>query len=148
MTTFETEEHDISVMLRHVVLLVTKARRNELEHLGITPPQSGVMHFAQKFQTPCTVIKLRQIMRRSNSSLVVIINRLERKGLMKRQSDLKSQKYTRILLTEKGKDVYNRAVNLTAFTTIVSSLYKEDQKRLKSYLVTMSEAAEKLLGMQ
>jgi DNA-binding MarR family transcriptional regulator len=148
VTFFESEEHEISVMLRHVVLLMTKARRNELAHLGITPPQIGVLHFAQKFKTPCTVIQLREMMRRSNSSLVAIINRLERKGLLKRGADSQSKKYTRIFLTEKGKDVYKKAVDLSAFNTIVSSLPEEDQQRLKSYLITLNDASQKILEEQ
>ncbi len=148
MTFFESKEHNIAVMLRHIVLLMTKARRNELAHLGVTPQQIGVLYFAQRFQAPCTVIQLRDLMRRSNSSLVAIINRMERKGLLKRQADSKSKKYTRIFLTEKGKDVYERAVNLSAFTTIVASLPEEDRQRLKSYLATLNDAAQKILEEQ
>jgi DNA-binding MarR family transcriptional regulator len=146
MTVFESEEREIAVMLRHVVLIMTKARRNELAHLDITPPQIGVLHFVQKFRTPCTVIKLRKLMRHSNSSLVAILNRMERKGLIKRQPDSQSRKYTRVLLTEKGKDVYERTAGLSAFIAIVSSLPEDDQQRLKSYLVTLTEAAQKFLG--
>lgn len=148
VTYFESEEHEIVVMLRHVDLAITNARRNELAHLGITPPQIGILYFTQKYQTPCTVLKLRQLMRRSNSSLVAILNRMEQKGLIKREKDSGSKKYTRILLTEKGGDVYERAVNLSAFNTIVSSLPEEDRKRLKSYLDTLNEAAERLLEKQ
>lgn len=146
MTVFESEEREIAVLLRHVVLIMTKARRNELAHLDITPPQIGVLHFVQKFQTPCTIIQLRKLMRHSNSALVAIINRMERKGLIKRQPDPQSRRYTRVLITEKGKDVYERAANLSAFITIVSSLPEDDQQRLKSYLVTLTEAAQKFLG--
>lgn len=148
MTLFESDEHEIAVMLRQIVLLMTKARRNELAHLGITPPQIGVIHFVQKFQTPCTVIQLRESMRRSNSSMVAIINRMERKGLVKRQKDSRSKKYTRIFLTDKGKDIYKKAVDLGSFTTIVSSLPQEDQQRLKSYLTTLGEATQKILEKQ
>ncbi|MFP3975823.1 MAG: MarR family winged helix-turn-helix transcriptional regulator [Dehalococcoidia bacterium] len=142
----EYEEHQIARMLRHVSLLMTKARQNELAHLGVTPSQVGVLHHAQMFDTPCTIIQLRELMRRSNSSMVGIINRMERKGLIKRQVDSESKKYTRIILTEKGKNLYNQAVSLTAFAAIVSSLPKEDRQRLRSYLETLSTAAQNVLG--
>jgi DNA-binding MarR family transcriptional regulator len=148
VTFFESEEHEIAVMLRHIVLLMTKARRNELVHLGVTPQQIGVMRFMQKFPTPCTIVQLRQVMLHSNSSLVALINRLERKGLVKRETDSQSRKYTRVHITEKGRELYKKAVDLAAFTAIVSSISKEDQKRLKSYLANMSDAAEKTLEMQ
>lgn len=146
MSNFESEEHEIVVLLRHLDLSYTKARRNELEPLGITPPQIGILHFVQKFQTPCTLIQLRKLMRHSNSALVALLNRMERKGLLKRQPDPASKKYTRISLTEKGRDVYKRAMSLDSFITIVSGLPEEDQQRFKSYLTTLIEETKKFLG--
>jgi DNA-binding MarR family transcriptional regulator len=148
MTFYESEEHEIAVRLRHIDLLMTKARRNELAHLGTTPQQIGVMRFMQKFQTPCTIIQLREAMKRSNSSLVAIINRLERKGLIERQTDSKSKKYTRVFVTEKGKELYKQAVELKAFNVIISSIPKEERQSLKSYIEIMIDAAEKQLKEQ
>jgi DNA-binding MarR family transcriptional regulator len=146
MSAFESEEHEIVVLLRHLDLSYAKVRRNELEPLGVTPPQIGVLHFMQKFQEPCTIIQLRKLMRHSNSALVALLNRMERKGLIKRKPDTASKKYTRVSLTEKGRAVYKRAMSLDSYITIVSSLPEEDQQRLKSYLTTLIEAAKKFLG--
>jgi len=144
MTDFESEEHKIAVLIRRVDLLISKARRNELVHLGITPAQAGVLHFAQMLETPCAIIQLRQLMGRSNSSMVGIINRMERDGLITRQVDRQNKKYTRILLTSKGKTLYEKAVKLNTFVTIISSLPEEDKRKLKLYLSTLSKAARKV----
>jgi DNA-binding MarR family transcriptional regulator len=148
MTFYESKEHEIAVRLRHINLLMTKARRNELVHLGITPQQVGVMRFMQKIHEPCTVIQLREAMQRSNSSLVAILNRLEKKGLIERQADTKNKNYTRVFVTEKGKKLYKRAVELNAFYSIISSLPRKDMQSLKSYIETMISAAEKTLEEQ
>jgi DNA-binding MarR family transcriptional regulator len=148
VTFYESEEHEIAVRLRHINLLMTKARRHELVHLGTTPQQVGVLRFVQKFQTPCTIIQLREAMHRSNSSLVNIINRLERKGLVERHPDSESKKFTRLFVTEKGKKLYQEAVNLNAFHSIISGLPLNDIKNLKSYIETMIDVAEKMLDEQ
>ncbi len=148
MAFYESEEHEIAVKLRHINLLMTKARRNELVHLWITPQQVGVMRFMQKIQEPCTVIQLREAMQRSNSSLVAILNRLEKKGWIERQADSKSKKYTRVSVTEKGKKIYKRAVGLNAFRAVITSLPQEDIKKLKSYIEILISAAEKTLKGQ
>jgi DNA-binding MarR family transcriptional regulator len=148
MRVFETEEHEIAVLIRRIDLLLSKARRNELVHLSITPAQAGVLHFTQMFEKPCTIIQLRQLMGRSNSSMVGIINRMERNGLIKRQVDSQSKKYTRVLLTEKGIVLYKEAVSLSGFLTIISSLPKEDRQRLKLYLNALTKAAQKVLEEQ
>jgi DNA-binding MarR family transcriptional regulator len=148
MEVLVTEEHEIAVLIRRIDLLLSKTRRNELEHLSITPAQAGVLHFIQMFEKPCTIIQLRRSMGRSNSSMVGLINRMERKGLIKRQADSQSKKYTRVLLTERGKALYEEAVSLNAFTTIISSLPQEDRQRLKLYLNALTEEARKVLGEQ
>jgi DNA-binding MarR family transcriptional regulator len=148
MEVLVTEEHEIAVLIRRIDLLISKTRRNELEHLGITPAQAGVLHFTQMFEQPCTITQLRQSMGRSNSSMVGIINRMERKGLIKRRVDSQSKKYTRVILTEKGTALYEEAVSLNAFTTIISSLPKEDRQRLKLYLNALTKAARKVLEEQ
>jgi len=148
MTAFETEEHKIAVMLRGVSLLMSRARQNELAHLGITPAHAGVLHFAQKFETPCTMQQLRQSMGRSNSAMVGIINRMERDGLIKRQVDHQNKKYTRILLTSKGEALYEKAVNLSVFTTIISSLPREARQKLILYLNTLDKTAREVLEEQ
>lgn len=106
MIVFETEEHKLAVLLRGVDLLISKARQNELKHLGITPAYAGVLHFAQKSDTPCTITQLRKLIGRSNSSIVGIINRMERDGLIKRLTDSKNKKYKRVFLTEEGQALY------------------------------------------
>jgi len=148
LTYYESEEHEIAVILRHSVLLMTNIRRYELAHFDITPQQIGVMRFMQKFPTACTILQLREVMRRSNSSLVAIINRLERKGLVQRQTDSKSKKYTRVFVTEKGKELYKKAMEMSAFSIIISSLPEKDRKRLKSYVNTINRTAEKILDEQ
>ena len=148
MTYYESEEHEIAVILRHSVLLMTNIRRYELAHFDITPQQIGVMRFMQKFPTACTVLQLREVMRRSNSSLVAIINRLERKGLVQRQTDSKNKKYTRVFVTEKGKELFKKAMEMSAFSIIISSLPEKDRQRLKSYVNTINRTAEKILDEQ
>ncbi len=145
MIVFETEEHKLAVLLRGVDLMISKARQNELKHLGITPAYAGVLHFAQKIETPCTIMQLRQLMGKSNSSMVGIINRMERDGLIKRLTDSKNKKYTQVVLTEEGKVLYKKALELNAFTSIFSNLSGEERQNLKKYLNSLKNKAQSLL---
>ena len=144
---FESEEHEIAVRLMHINLLLTRARRNELAHLSVTPQQIGVMRFLQKIQ-PCTVTQLRKAMGRSNSSLVAVLNRLETRGLIKRQADSRNRKTTLLSVTDRGKKLYENAVELGAFSSIIRTLPGEDLQRLKSYIEAMITAAETFVDKQ
>jgi DNA-binding MarR family transcriptional regulator len=147
MTVFESEEYEIAMLVRRVSLMMHRARQNELMHLGLTPVQVGVLHFAQNLEEPCTIKQLLKFLYRRNSSMVGIINRMERDGLVQRQVDNRSKKHTQILITKKGAALYRKAINISAFTTIIDSLPKEDMSRMKQYLSTLNNAAEELLGI-
>ena len=148
MIVFETEEHELAVLLRGVNLLISKARQNELNHLGITPAYACVLHFTQKTEIPCTISELRQLIGMSNSSMVGVINRMERDGFIKRQPDNQNKKYTRILVTEEGRALYKKALELNAFTTIFSKLSREERQNLKKYLNSLEDMAQVVLAEQ
>jgi len=147
-TAFETREYRVALLLRQVDLSITRARRNELKPLGVTPPQIGILHFAQDDGIPCTVLKLRRTMHHSNSSLVNVLNRMEKKGLIQRQPDPRSKRFTRIAVTAKGQAIYTQAMNLHGFNTIVSHLPAKDQQILKKYLGVLEKAADELVESQ
>lgn len=148
MIVFETEEHKLAVLLRGVDLMISKARQNELKHLGITPAYAGILYFVQKNETPCTIIQLRKSIGMSNSSIVGIINRMERDGFIKRQPDSRNKKYTRILPTEEGQALYKKALELNAFTFIFSNLSEEERQNLKKYLNSLKNKAQSVLEEQ
>lgn len=147
-TVYESEEYKIAMLIRHVDLSITKARRNEMEFLGVTPPQMGILHFAMKFQPKCTVLTLRQHMLRSNNSLVAILNRMEKKELIERKPDPRNKKFTRITVTAKGEALYRQAMNLSSFSTIISSLPQQDREKLKEYLYVLGKSAMNVLVEQ
>jgi DNA-binding MarR family transcriptional regulator len=145
-TVFDTEEYNICLRIRHLDLLITRARRRELRALGVTPPQMGILHFAQQFEGPCTVLDLRRKMLRSNSSLMALLKRMEVKGLLRREADVRNHRFTRIILTEKGRRVYRRAMGLSVFNTIVAALPELDRRRLRDYIEVLITSTEKISG--
>ena len=146
MPLWESLEHQIAVSVRTTDLLFSKIRHNELAHLGVTPAYVGVLHFAKKFDTPPTIIELRDAMNRGNSSMVGIINRMERDGLVMRQVDSESKKFTRVVITKKGEDLYEKAIQHNLFAVIISALPVEDRKILSEYLDILCSEAKKVLA--
>lgn len=139
---FETPEYTLCLRIRHFDLLISRARRRELEALGVTPPQIGILHFVQQSDGPCTVLDLRRRMLHSNSALMNLLKRMEAKGLVRREKDPGNLRYTRIILTDRGRQVYHRAVDFSVFNTVVSALPEPDRERLREYIETLISAAE------
>jgi DNA-binding MarR family transcriptional regulator len=145
---WESLEHKIAVSVRTVDLLLGKIRHDELEHLGVTPAYVGVLHFAKKFDAPPTILELRDAMHRGNSSIVGIVNRMERDGLVTRQVDSQSKKFTRVVITEKGEALYEKAIQQDLFTRIISVLPVEDRNKLSEYLDILHREAKQVLDNQ
>ena len=148
MPVWESLEHKIAVSIRAVDLLLSKIRHGELAHLGVTPAYVGVLHFTKKFDMPPTILELRDAMNRGNSSMVGIVNRMERGGLVIRQVDSESKKFTRVLITEKGEALYEKAMQHNLFTKIISVLPEEDRNKLSEYLDILYKEARKVLTSQ
>lgn len=142
---WESMEHKIAVSIRAVDLLLSKIRHDELAYLGVTPAYVGVLHFAKKFDTPPTILELRNVMNRGNSSMVGIVNRMERDGLVVRQIDSESKKFTRVVITEKGEALYEKAMQHNLFSLIISALPEGDRKKLDEYLDILNREAKKAL---
>ena len=139
---FETPEYNLCLRIRHLDLLISRARRRELEALGVTPPQIGILHFVQQSDGPCTVLDLRNKMLHSNSALMNLLKRMEAKGLVRREKDPGNRRYTRITLTKKGHEVYRRAVDISVFNKVAAALPEADRERLRVYIETLISAAE------
>lgn len=74
-----------------------------------------------------------------------IINRMERDGLIKRLTNSKNKKYTRVFLTEEKQALYKKALDLNAFTSIFSNLSGEERQNLKKYLDSLKNKAQSVV---
>jgi DNA-binding MarR family transcriptional regulator len=144
----DTPERKLLMLMRSVDLTISSIRKNELKPLGTTPERMGVLHFTYISAKPPTISHLRKVLYRNNSSTVEILNRMERDGLILRKIYSKNKKYTRIYLTNKGLDLYKKAIKLNSFSYLASSLNKEQQKQFESCLIILREASENYLKKQ
>jgi DNA-binding MarR family transcriptional regulator len=80
------------------------------------------------------------------NSVSTLINRMEKKGLVKKikkDGDLK----TYIVLTEKGSDLYHKQVTERSIHLIFDKLSTEEKKQLDSILKKVRDTTRDLLGL-
>ena len=145
-----TKKYDPAVNL-YILLdqtdgIVTSAVELEIKHLKMTQPQVKVLTMLSRQDKPATLEELANWTLKEFNSVSTLINRMEKKGLVKKSKkngDLK----TYVTLTEKGSDLYHKQVTERSIHLIFDKLSPEEKKQLDSILKKVRDTTRDLLGL-
>jgi DNA-binding MarR family transcriptional regulator len=139
-------EINLYILLDQTRDLVTNAVELELKHLRMTQPQVKVLTMLSREDRPVTLDELANWTLKEFNSVSTLINRMEKKGLVrkiKKDGDLK----TYIALTEKGSDLYHSQVTERSIHLIFNELSQEEKKQLKDLLMKVRNTTRELMGL-
>jgi DNA-binding MarR family transcriptional regulator len=74
-----------------------------------------------------------------------LVNRLEKKGLVKRDKDKAKKRVVRISITEKGREVCFQAMQTDFIVSIISTISDEQRQQLNAILDILYQTARKHL---
>ncbi len=137
---------NLYILLDQVDSIVTNAVELELKHLRMTQPQARVLAMLSREDKPVTIDELANWTLKEFNSVSTLINRMEKKGLVKKAKqpgDLK----TYITLTEKGSELYHNQVTERSIHLIFDKLSSAEKKQLESSLKKVRDTTRDLLGM-
>jgi len=138
---------DLIVLLDQVRYMATRARENELRAYGLTLIQAAVLRLLRDSADGATLQEISSVVTRETNSVSSLISRMQDKGLVKKQRT-KQGNGIRVLITEKGKHVYNESVDRTLLSMLLSVLSDEEQKELYGLLQKLKGKASVLLEAQ
>jgi DNA-binding MarR family transcriptional regulator len=139
-------EINLYILLDQTRDLVTNAVELELKHLRMTQPQVKVLTMLSREDRPVTLDELANWTLKEFNSVSTLINRMEKKGLVrkiKKDGDLK----TYIALTEKGSDLYHIQVTERSIHLIFNELSQEEKTQLKDLLMKVRNTTRELMGL-
>ena len=115
-----------------------KSRRlseKSLKTLRITFPQFGAL-LRLSFQDNITQKELSEIMDTDTTTIMVICDSLEKKGLLKRMKDPSDRRVNRLILTKEGKNVISKAypLILRRYEFFVNSISKKELEMITPIL--------------
>jgi DNA-binding MarR family transcriptional regulator len=131
-----------------------KSRRlseKTLKPLRITFSQFGAL-LRLSFQDNVTQKELSEIMDTDTTTIMVICDSLEKKGLLKRMKDPSDRRVNRLVLTEKGKNVVSKTYPLMTkrYNFFVESISKKELETITPILeklhLSIKNQYEKELG--
>lgn len=121
--------------LRRIVRSIDVYSKKLKAEFDMTSVQILCLHTIEE-TGPITLASLAKLIHVSSSTLVGVIDRLEKKGLLKRERSLKDRRYTFITLTDDGKEKVKKlptALN-RKFTESLSKLSNEEQNQIVTAL--------------
>jgi DNA-binding MarR family transcriptional regulator len=139
-------EINLYILLDYTDNVITSAVELELKHLRITQPQVKILTMLSRQGKPVTLDELSEWTLKEFNSVSTLINRMEKKGLVKKTKkggDLK----TYITLTEKGSKLYHQGVTERSIHLVFEKLSREEKKQLKDLLRKVRDTTRDLLGM-
>lgn len=125
-----------------------KARAKELSPYGITSVEAGVLFSIQAISqdtgNKITPAELSRWMFREHHTVSALLNRMEKKGLIKKTKDSHIKTQWRISVTEKGQEAYRQATKRKVIHTVMSTLSEKERQQLELSLKKIRDKALKV----
>jgi DNA-binding MarR family transcriptional regulator len=107
-------------------MTLERAAELELNRVGLTIPQAGVLYFLKTTKEPLTPMKLSRRMNRQPHTLSALLTRMEAQGLVKATKDLERKNWVRVSLTNKGEEAFKRQLGERIAMNATSCLSKKE----------------------
>jgi DNA-binding MarR family transcriptional regulator len=141
-------DHEVNlyILLDQTDSIVTNTIELELKHLRVTQPQIRILTMLSRQDEPVTLEQLSNWTLKEFNSVSTLINRMEKKGLVKKtkkDGDLR----TYVDLTEKGSKLYHLDVTERSIHLIFEKLSEEERKQLRALLMKVRDATRDIMGL-
>ncbi len=145
MSPRDTSDHyPLWVALTRTHYFLRKLREKELKKMGLSMAQSTVLaiiHRSESETFDATPAEIAKRLLKAPSTTTELIDRMVDQGMVKKVQDLDRKNMVRVEMTESGRELYYRSIEVEYFKKIFSKLTVKRRQRLVSYLDTLAESA-------
>lgn len=124
---------------------IRSANELELDQYGVNEAQTRILFMLTQEKKGMTLNEMSRWILRKFNSISTLVNRMEKKGLVKKSKNLSNGKVY-IVMTPKGSELFER-INERAIYLIFTVLSEEEKKELHSMLKRLRIEGRKLLGL-
>jgi len=97
------------ILLRQTYIAVSKCEEAAFAKVGITLQQYKVLMAIKYISDPVTPTDVARWLDRNSNSITLIIDRMEKDGLVERVRNLRDRRALRLVITPKGQEIFDRA---------------------------------------
>jgi MarR family transcriptional regulator, organic hydroperoxide resistance regulator len=143
----DDEDQDLWFLLTHTRYAVFRAREKELQRYGVSPEQVSLLFVVQALGNKATPAALSRHILRQPHTVSALVDRMAKRGLVKKVKDLDRKNLVRVVITEKGKQTYELSTKRGPIHRIMGSLSEKEKKEFRSYLERLLGKARKEIGL-
>lgn len=143
---FPERDYNLWILLNHTRHAIYRARELELNQYGITAEQGRLLFVVANLGNRATPSEIAKHVFRAIHTISSLVNRTEKKGLVKRIKDLESKKSVRIALTEQGQEVMDKVLKMDSIHKIMSGLSTADGQQMEACLEILMRRAVHLIS--
>jgi MarR family transcriptional regulator, organic hydroperoxide resistance regulator len=143
----QDEDQDLWLLLTHTRYAVFRAREKELQRYGVSPEQVSLLFTVQALGNKATPAALSRHILRQPHTVSALVDRMARRGLVKKVKDLDRKNLVRVVLTEKGQKTYELSTKRGPIHRIMSELSAKEKQEFKEYLVRLLAKARHEIGL-
>jgi DNA-binding MarR family transcriptional regulator len=140
------QDINLYILLDQTDSIITNAIELEIKHLRMTQPQVRVLTMLSREDRPVTIDELANWTLKEFNSVSTLINRMEKKGLIKKVKKAGELK-TYVILTEKGSNLYHKQVTERSIHLTFDKLTSEEKQQLDLILKKLRDTTRDLMGL-
>jgi MarR family transcriptional regulator, organic hydroperoxide resistance regulator len=140
--------HQLIVLLFQTRDLMFNVKRKELRKYGITFEELAVLIHINKLGDKATPVELSRLLLRKHHSITGLLLRMEKKGLIIRNKDLKKKNMIRVSMTEKGESLYQNTKKENSLNRMVDLLSIEQKQAMAKGLNILRDESFDILKIE
>ena len=139
------KEYNLWILLNHTRHAIYRARELELSQYGITNEQARLLFAVNMLKEKAIPTEIAKQAFRETHTISSLVDRMAKKGLVRRVKDPNSKKIVRIVLTDEGEHILHQAMRRESLHKIISGLSETQYEQTKACLkILMQRALQEL----
>jgi DNA-binding MarR family transcriptional regulator len=142
------QDYTLWLLLRQACDASLRARDKELSQYGISVEEAAVLFVVQSTGERATPSEISRWLFREPHSTSGLIIRMEKDGLVTKVADLERKNMLRVVMTDKGREAYEKSTARETIHRMMSSLSQNERQVLRSCMERLRNEAVKELRVE
>ncbi len=114
-----------------------KVRSSELNEYKITAEEAAALFAINTIGNGPTPTQISRFLLREPHTIVMLLQRMQKNGLVAQAKDTKRKNLTRVTITEKGREAYVKSMVRKSIHNIMSVISEDEQQQLKVIMMKL-----------
>ena len=140
---FNNPQMDVWMLIHQTYYSVLRCEEKLFTGTGLTTQQHAILMAIKNADGPATPTQIADWVDRNLNSITLIVDRMEKSGLVKRVRDVRDRRSLRIVMTEKGEQYLkqNTTMSWQLIKDLLKVLSEEEMRQLAGLLEKVRQQA-------